>query len=117
MSVRHQLAASTVDAFTLTGGRLWGTTASLIALAGAVAGGLALARFTSGRATAAVLAGLVGLVAGGLLVATADGGPGSGSGIVGGYAALATGLIAAGLGGLALARSRAGSRSGRPVGR
>ncbi len=106
MSLHQQLAASTVDAFTLTSGRLWGTTAGLLALAGAIVGGLALARPSTRAATVALLAGLAGLVVGAVVVATADGGPGSGSGIVGGYAALATGLIATGLGGLALTRAR-----------
>jgi len=69
-----------VDAYTLTAGRLVGTVAALLALAG--------------------------LVIGGLVVAAADGGPGTGNGIVGGFAALVLGLIAMVLGRLALARSR-----------
>jgi Family of unknown function (DUF6223) len=137
MSVRHLLAAAPaallggyglatpmaahvsaqsapVDAYTLTSGRLLGTLAALVALAGVVVGGLTLAR-SAGRITngngkreaiVALVAGLTGMVIGGLVVATAEGGPGTGYGIVGGFAALAIGLIATVLGWLALARSR-----------
>jgi hypothetical protein len=102
-----------VDPSTLTARRLVATVAALMALAGAVAGGLALAR-TAGRigngnvrrdATVALGTGLTGGVVGGLVVAAAEGGPGSGYGIVGGYAALVLGPIAVLLGWLALARS------------
>jgi len=100
-----------VSAYTLTPGRLVGTVAALVALAGVVIGGLALAR--SGRigngkrsAIVALVAGLTGIAVGGLVVAMAKGGPGTGYGVVGGYAALAVGLIATILGWLALARSR-----------
>ena len=137
MSVRHLLAAAAaalpggvglatpaaarvsaqsapVDAYTLTTGRLLGTVAALVALAGVVAGGLTLAR-SAGRisngnrkrgAIVALVAGLTGMVIGGLVVAAAEGGPGTGYGIVGGFAALVIGLIATVLGWLALARSR-----------
>jgi hypothetical protein len=137
MSIRHLLAAAAavplggfglaapasahasaqsaaVDAYTLTPGRLVGTVAALVALAGVVIGGLALAR-SAGRigtgpgrngAVVALVAGLTGMVLGGLVVAAAEGGPGTGYGIVGGFAALAIGLIATVLGWLALARSR-----------
>jgi len=103
-----------VDAYTLTTGRLVGTMAALIALAGVAIGGLALAR-SAGRirngngkrgAIVALAAGLTGMVTGGLVVAAADGGPGTGHGIVGGFAALLIGLIATVLGWLALTRSR-----------
>ncbi|MEV0973941.1 DUF6223 family protein [Microtetraspora glauca] len=102
------------SAYTLTAGRLWSLVAALLGLAGAVIGGLALAR-SAGRngtgngrrgAIVALVAGLAGAVIGGLVVAAADGGPGTGYGIVGGFVALAVGLIAMVLGGLALARSR-----------
>lgn len=110
MSVRHLLAASTVDAHTLTGDRLVATAAVLVTLAGAIVGGLVLfrpvGRYRRRGPTVAVVAGVAGLVVGGLVVATADGGPGTGNGIVGGYAAVGIGLIAAILGGLARARSR-----------
>ena len=95
-----------VDPFTLTAGRLVGSAAALVALAGVIIGGIVLARPNGRRSMMAVVAGLIGLIGGGVLVATADGGPGSGSGIVGGYAAVAVGLVATVLGGLALARSR-----------
>lgn len=130
MSVRHLLAAApaalpggfglatpaaahvsaqsaAVDAYTLTTGRLLGTVAALMALAGVVAGGLTLARGNGNRgAIVALVAGLTGMVIGGLVVAAAEGGPGTGYGIVGGFAALVIGLIATVLGWLALARSR-----------
>jgi hypothetical protein len=108
MSVAHVLAvgAAAVDTHTLTAGRLVGTTAALIALAGVVAGGFALTRSTSRRGSVAALAaGLVGVAAGALVVATAEGGPGTGYGVVGGFAALAAGAIAVGLGALGLVRS------------
>jgi hypothetical protein len=103
-----------VDAYALTPGRLVGTVAALIALAGVIIAGLALARPTSrigtgsGKrgAVAALVAGPTGMIIGGAVVAAAKGGPGTGYGIVGGFAALAIGLIATSLGWLALTRSR-----------
>jgi len=95
-----------VGAPTLTAGRLWSLAAALLGLAGAVVGGLALARRARRGAVVALAAGVVSVVVGGLVVAAAKGGPGTGYGIVGGYVALVVGLIAAVLGGLALARSR-----------
>ena len=102
------------DAYTLTTGRLVSTVGALVALAGVVIGGLALARSTgrigngNGKrgAIVALVAGLTGIALGGFVVAAAEGGPGTGYGIVGGFAALVIGLIATVLGGLALARSR-----------
>ncbi|MEV8509173.1 DUF6223 family protein [Actinoplanes sp. NPDC051475] len=113
MPIDDLLAASTVGASTLTGDRIVATAAVVMALAAAIAGGLALARST-GRGdsrtgkrgtTIALVTGATGMVVGGLVVATADGGPGTGNGIVGGFAALALGLIAVVLSGLALARA------------
>jgi hypothetical protein len=110
----HVSQSVAVDAYTMTTGRLVGTVASLVALAGVVVGGLALAR-SAGRigngkgksgSIVALVAGLSGMVTGGLVVAAAEGGPGTGYGIVGGFAALVIGLIATVLGWLALARSR-----------
>lgn len=98
----------------LTTGRLLSAVGALVALAGMVIGGLALAR-SGGRigsgngkkgAIVALVAGVIGIVLGGLVVAAAEGGPGTGYGIVGGYVALVVGPIAMVLGGLALARSR-----------
>jgi hypothetical protein len=109
----QQLSAA-VPAYTLTTGRLVASVAALVALAGVVVGGLALAR-SAGRtrigprrrgATVALVSGLTGMAVGALVVAVADGGPGSGSGIVGGFAALVLGLTATLLGRLALSRSR-----------
>jgi hypothetical protein len=115
MFIRHLLSAAQTDDYVsgLTFDRAWATAAGLLALAGVVIGGLALARYhrrvrNGGRkgAIVALTAGLFAVVNGVLIVATADGGPGSGNGIVGGYAALVVGLIAAALGGLVMARSR-----------
>jgi Family of unknown function (DUF6223) len=105
-------AASTV--YGLTPRRLWATTVAVLALAGVVIGGLALARpasrfgTASGRlgAIVALVAGLIAVVNGGLNLAIANGGPGTGNGVVGGAAAFVLGLIALGIGGLALARYR-----------
>ncbi|MGC4868643.1 DUF6223 family protein [Micromonospora sp. DT53] len=110
MPISHLLAASTVDASTLTGDRIVATAAAVVALAGAIIGGLSLGRPTGGsrkrRSAAALIAGVTGVLVGGLVVITADGGPGTGNGIVGGYAALVLGLLAALLSGLAFARTR-----------
>jgi Family of unknown function (DUF6223) len=96
----------------LTARRLWATTAAVLALAGVLTGGLALARpasrfgTASGRlgAIVALVTGFVAAVNGGLNLALATGGPGTGNGVVGGAAAFVLGLIALAIGGLALAR-------------
>ena len=114
MSIRNMLAAAAdTTVYGFTPDRIWATAAALLALAGVVIGGLALARANrrignGGRrgATVAVVAGLVAVVNGGLNLAVADGGPGTGNGVVGGAAALVLGLVAAVLGGLVVARSR-----------
>ncbi|MGP3991976.1 DUF6223 family protein [Streptomyces sp. 3N207] len=102
------------DAYELTGGRLVGTAAALVALVGVVVGGLAPAR-SAGRignrggkrgAVVSLVMGLAGMVIGALNLAVADGGPGTGNGVVGGALALVLGLIATVLGRLALAHSR-----------
>jgi hypothetical protein len=99
--------AASVDAYALTGDRLVASVAALVAFAGAVIGGWALARRTGRRGrTAAIVAGTAGLLVGALVVATADGGPGSGSGIVGGFVALVFGVVAVVLGVLARVRTR-----------
>jgi hypothetical protein len=105
-------AATTV--YGLTPRRLWATAVAMLALIGAVIGGLALARpasrfgTASGRlgAIVALVAGLIAAVNGALNLAVANGGPSSGNGVVGGAAALVLGLIDIILGALALARSR-----------
>jgi Family of unknown function (DUF6223) len=96
----------------LTARRLWATTAAVLALAGVLTGGLALARPASRFGTAsgrlggivALVTGFVAAVNGGLNLALATGGPGTGNGVVGGAAAFVLGLIALAIGGLALAR-------------
>src|SRR5882724_7615415 len=76
----HVSAPAATTIYGLTPRRLWATTAAVLALAGVVNGGLA--------------------------VAIANGGPGTGNGVVGGAAAFVLGLIALALSGLALARWR-----------
>jgi hypothetical protein len=103
-----------VTVYTMTPERMAASTAALVALIGAVIGGLALSRSTvrigngNGRrgAIVALVLGPIGLVIGGLVVATADGGLGTGNGLAGGVVAMTVGLIGIALGGLALARSR-----------
>ena len=105
-------AATTV--YGMTPGRLWATTAALLALVGVVIGGLALRRTAarigtgSGRrgAIVALVAGLIAAVNGGLNLAVATGGPGTGNGVIGAAGAIVLGLVASVLGGLALMRSR-----------
>ena len=109
-------AATTV--YGLTSRRLWATMAAMLALAGVVIGGLALARPGSRLGTAsapkgfplgtsvALVAGLIAVLNGGLNLAVANGGPGTGNGVVGAAGALVLGLTAMAFGGLALARSR-----------
>ncbi|MFJ6520718.1 DUF6223 family protein [Streptomyces filamentosus] len=117
MSVRHVQAAHAsvqtfaADAYELTTGRLVGTTAALVALAGVIAGTIALRRARQGAdgrrgALAALVAGPAGVVVGVLNLAVADGGPGTGNGVIGGGMALLLGLAATVLGGSTLARSR-----------
>jgi hypothetical protein len=104
------------DAYDLTAGRLVGTVAALVSLAGVVIGGLALARSAARigngkrRAIVCLVAGLTGMVIGALNLAVADGGLGTGNGVAGGAIALVLGLVATVLGRLALVRSR---RTGR----
>jgi hypothetical protein len=94
-----------------TSRRLWATTAAVLALTGASAGAIALAR-PSGRFgtrpanVCSALLGSVGAINGGLVLAVADGGPGSGNGVVGGAAALVLGVVAVAFACLGLTRSR-----------
>ena len=94
-----------------TARRLWATVAALLALAGVVVGGWALAR-PAGRAATAPMArvtlglGLVGMVNGAANLVVAGGGPGTGNGVVGGAAAIVLGSVAVAIGLLALARRR-----------
>jgi hypothetical protein len=104
------LAESAVGASTLTFDRAVATAAAVVALAGAVMGGLALLRPAGGgsprNSRIALATGVVGVVVGVWVLATADGGPGTGNGVIGGYAGVLFGLLAVLLGGLVLARSR-----------
>ncbi|WP_051796491.1 DUF6223 family protein [Streptomyces sp. NRRL S-87] len=117
-----------VDAYALTTGRLVGGAAALVALAGVIIGGLALAR-SAGRtgrtgrtglfggrrgAVMSLVAGLTGTVVGALNLAVADGGPGTGNGVIGGAMAVLLGLPALVLGRLTLVRH---PRTGRPTSR
>jgi hypothetical protein len=100
--------AAAVTTYAVTPGRLVASIAALVAVAGVIVGGLAMARPTARRrgALMALAAGLAAIVTGALVVALAKGGPGTGYGIVGGYASLVIGLLATLLGWLALSRSR-----------
>lgn len=110
-------AASTVQG--LTARRLWATMAAVLALVGAVGGGLALRHSERGfggisprmGAILAVTAGPTAAINGGLNLAFAHGGPGTGNGVVGGAAAVVLGLVAAVLGGVAFARGRSTLRA------
>jgi hypothetical protein len=112
--VAHVSEPAATTVYGLTPRRLWATTVVVLALAGVVIGGLALARPDSRFGTAsgplgAIVAlgvGLIAAVNGGLNLAMANGGPGTGNGVVGGAAAVVLGLVAVAIGGLALTRSR-----------
>jgi hypothetical protein len=97
-----------VSNYAMTPRRIGASLAVMVALTGAVTGGLALARNGNRRrgAILAMILGPFGLVAGGLVVATAKGGLGTGNGLAGGVVAATVGLIDMALGGLALVRSR-----------
>lgn len=106
-----ECAGQGIDTFIGTPRRVWASVAALVALIGVVSGGLALryARRVGGGRTAAVVAlvaGPAGAVNGAVNLAVADGGLGTGNGVAGGAMALVFGLVGAGLGGLAMARSR-----------
>lgn len=112
INLMYAAVEPSVTVYTLSPGRIGAIVAALVGLAGAVTGGLALARAGRPRATGprggvvALVLGPAGLVIGGLVVATADGGVGTGNGLGGGVVAMVIGLIAMTLGGAALARSR-----------
>ena len=115
-AVGGTLAPIAADPYGLTSGRAWASAAAVLALAGAVLGGLALSRAAGrpGRSVAALLLGAFGVVAGALVVGTADGGLGTGNGLGGGVVALALGLTGIVLGGIGLARARRAGRAARP---
>lgn len=107
----HTQALILADSYGLTPGRTAATSAALLALFGAIAGGLALSRSRRGGtgtrgSIVAVATGLVAVVVGALTLAVADGGPGTGNGVVGAWAAVVLGPVAAVLGGMVLARAR-----------
>jgi hypothetical protein len=97
----------------LSPGRVRAIVAIVVALIGAVNGGLAVARSrrtgdgnARRRAIVALVLGPLGMVIGGLVVVTAGGGLGTGHGLGGAVVAIVVGLIGMALGGLALARCR-----------
>jgi hypothetical protein len=114
LTAAHLSAPSATTIYGVTPRRLWATSVVVLALAGVVIGGLALARPASAFGTssgplgvvATFVTALVGLINGVLVLAVANGGPGSGNGVVGGAAALVLGLIGIVLGAVALVRSR-----------
>ena len=111
MSLHHLVLAqpAPVDSFALTPGRIVGTAAVLIAVAGVVVGWRALRRRTGNErrmSIVSLVAGITAMVVGGIVVGAAEGGPGTGYGIVGGYVALVAGLAATVVGWLALTRTR-----------
>jgi Family of unknown function (DUF6223) len=111
----HVSEPAPTTVYGVTPRRLWATAADVVAVAGVIIGGLALARPASRFGTAsgqivALTSGLIAIVNGWLVLAIATGGPGTGNGVVGGAGALVLGLIALVLAGLALARAR---RAGR----
>lgn len=95
-------------------GRVGGSMSALIALTGAIAGGLAVRR--SGRGIAAVnvrdgavvalVLGVVGVFLAAVHLATSNGGVGTGSGKAGAVVGAVLGLIGVALGRTALVRSR-----------
>jgi Family of unknown function (DUF6223) len=87
-------------------GRLVPSVAALVALTSVVVGALALARARRTGSVVALAAGLAGAAVGGVHAANAAGGLGTGNGLAGAVAAVALGMIGAGLGALALLRTR-----------
>jgi len=110
----HNSAEPLTTTATTTAGRPIATVGALLAIAGVIIGGLALARPASRLGTAsghlgatiALAAGLISIALGGLVVAAFGGGIGTGNGRAGAYLALIFGLLSVILGGLALTRSR-----------
>lgn len=102
-----------VSVSTLTPERITALVAIGLALAGAIVGGLALARARRGvggggrrGASVALLLGASGLLLGAFVVANARGGLGAGKGFGGGVLAIVVGSSGTALSGLALLRSR-----------
>lgn len=110
-------AATTVRGATV--GRVWASTAMLLALAGTIVGGIARLRPASRLNSTvarggAMVAGAFAAINGGFVLATASGGPGTGNGVVGGAIAVVLGLIAVVLGWWAGARARISGRASEP---
>src|SRR5262249_60072804 len=114
LMVAHVSEPAATTVYGPTPRRLWATAVAALALAGAVIGGLALARpasrfgTASGRrgAIVALVAGLIAAANSGMNLAVANGGPGTGNGGVGGGAALVLGMMTVDYGGLGQARLR-----------
>jgi len=102
MTVTHLLAAG----YEVGTGRLVPSTAALLALAGVVIGGFALARARRAGSIVALAAGATGAAVGGVHAANAAGGLGTGNGLAGAVAAVVLGVIGMAVGALALARTR-----------
>lgn len=102
MSAAHLLAAG----YEVGTGRLVPSVAAVIALAGVVAGVLALTRSWRTGAVVALAAGLLGAGAGGVHAANSAGGLGTGNGLAGAVAAVVLGTIGVVVGAVALARTR-----------
>ena len=96
----------TADVYTMSAGRLGSIAAGAVALAGVVAGAIALRRHSRRAALTALAAGLFAIALGALVATTADGGLGTGNGLGGAFVAIAIGLAATALGALATTRSR-----------
>jgi hypothetical protein len=107
-------ATATQGVIATGGGRAGALVAVVFALAGAVTGGVALARSAramgsgGGRdgAIVALVLGLVGTGLGGLHLVTSTGAIGSGNGRAGAIAAVLLGLVGMAVAGLALGRAR-----------
>ncbi len=114
MSVFEAPATTLVAAgYELGVGRTVPTTAAVLALAGVVAGTVALRRSRrSGPRpgfpwiVVSLVTGAIGVIVGGMHGANAAGGPNTGNGVVGALFAVVLGAVAVVLGGLSLVRYR-----------
>lgn len=114
-TIAHAQVEPTAPGITyMSSGRLGAIVAGLVALAGVIAGGRALARSPAPLEEeskrmgpiASVIAGLFSIALGALVAATAKGGIGTGNGLGGAIVAMVVGSLSTVLGGLALARTR-----------
>jgi hypothetical protein len=109
LRMAHVAEPAAITMHGATARRIWATAVVLLALAAAIAGGLAWARPAGSFSkpyvrVAVVVAGMVAAINGGLVLAVANGGPGTGNGVVGGAAALVLGVVAIVLGSVARVR-------------